>query len=68
MVELLPNNQNIKKNYNWWFVPLPIADIQVPSSIQTVQLLYLWDKKVRLSVTNAIKCPSLTAIFLDNEK
>ena len=34
----------------------------------TVQFLYLWDKKVRLSVTNAIKCPSLTAIFLDNEK
>ena len=26
----------------------------------TVHLLYLWDKKVRLSVTNAIKCPSLT--------
>ena len=34
----------------------------------TVQLLYLWDKKVQLSITNAIKCPSLTAIFLDNEK
>ena len=26
----------------------------------TAQLLYLWDKKVRLSITNAIKCPSLT--------
>ena len=25
-------------------------------------------QKVRLSITNAIKCPSLTAIFLDNEK
>ena len=34
----------------------------------TVQLLYLWNKKVRLSITDAIKCPSLTAIFLDNEK
>ena len=29
----------------------------------TVQLLYLWDKKVRLSITNAIKCPSLTLFF-----
>ena len=38
MVELLPNNQNIKKDFNQWFVPLPIADIQVPSSIQIIQL------------------------------
>ena len=29
MVELLPNDLNIKKDYNRLFVPLPIADIQV---------------------------------------
>ena len=34
----------------------------------TVQLLYLWDKNVRLSITNAIKCPSLTAIFFWQRK
>ena len=37
MVELLPNDPNIKKDHYWWFVPLPIADIQVPSSIQIIQ-------------------------------
>ena len=26
----------------------------------SLQLLYLWDKKVCLSITNAVKCPSLT--------
>ena len=66
MVELLPNNQNTKKDYNWWFVPLPIADIQVPSSILIIQLFNCYTsetKKVRLSIINAIKCPSLTLFF-----
>ena len=64
IVELLPNDPNIKKDHYWSFVPLPIADIQVPSSIQIIQLFncytYLWDKKVPLSITNAVKRPSLT--------
>ena len=40
---------------------LPITRyLQIYPDYSTVQLLYLWDKKVRLSITNAIKCPSLT--------
>ena len=42
MVELLPNYPNTKKDYNLWFVPLPTADIQVPSPIQIIQLFNCW--------------------------
>ena len=47
MVELLPNDLKIKKDHNWWFVPLPIADWYpgtfIYSDYSAVQLLYLWD-------------------------
>ena len=55
MVELLPNDPNIKKDHYWWFVPLPIADIQVPSSIQIIQLFNCYTSETKKYV-----CPSLT--------
>ena len=34
----------------------------------TVQMLYLWDKKIRLSITNAVRCPSITLFFQTTKK
>ena len=63
MVELLPNDSNIKKYQNWWFVPLPIAYIHVPSSIHIIQPLNYYTSETKKYV-----CPSLTLLFVVNEK
>ena len=69
IVELLPNDPNIKKEYNRRFVPLPIADNQVPSNILIIQLFncytsetnkYICHQRSQVSITNDD--------FLDNEK
>ena len=55
MVELLPNDPNIKKDYNSQFVPLPIVDNQVPSNILIIQLFNCYTSETKKYV-----CPSLT--------
>ena len=47
IVELLPNDPNIKKDYNWRFVPLPIADNQVPSNILIIQLFNCYTSETK---------------------
>ena len=54
MVELLPNDPNIKKDHYWWFVPLPIADIQVPSSIQIIQLFNCFTSETENFYTDTV--------------
>ena len=44
-----------KKDHDWLFVPLPVADIRVPSSIQVIQLFICYTSETKKYI-----CPSLT--------